>query len=71
MNKIRISSVAIAALTAVAALAATTPAQAADFAVTADKSANLAVAGDTVTVTLANLPARASTCAYVPEPWPM
>lgn len=56
MNKIRFSSVAIAALTAVAALAATTPAQAADFAVTADKSSNLAVAGDTVTVTLANLP---------------
>ena len=57
MNKIRISSVAIAALTAAAALTATTPAQAADFAVTADKTSNLAVAGDTVTVTLANLPA--------------
>ena len=56
MNKIRISSVAIAALTAVAALTATTPAQAADFAVTADKSKNLVAAGDTVTVTLANLP---------------
>jgi hypothetical protein len=57
MNKIRISSVAIAALTAVAALTATTPAQAADFSVTADKSQNLGLAGDTVTVTLANLPA--------------
>jgi hypothetical protein len=44
-------------LTAVAALTATTPAQAADFAVTVDKSQNLSLAGDTVTVTLANLPA--------------
>jgi len=56
MNKFRISSVAIAALTAVAALGASTPAQAADFSVTADKSKNLAAAGDTVTITLANLP---------------
>jgi len=56
MNKFRISSVAIAALTAVAALGASTPAQAADFSVTADKSKNLVAAGDTVTVTLANLP---------------
>lgn len=57
MNKIRISAVAIVALTTVAALTATTPAQAADFTVTADKSQNLSLAGDTVTVTLANLPA--------------
>ena len=56
MNKIRISSVAIAALTAVAALTATTPAQAADFTVTADKTANLKAAGDTVALTLSNLP---------------
>jgi hypothetical protein len=56
MNKFRISSMAIAALTAVAALGASTPAQAADFSVTADKSKNLVAAGDTVTVTLANLP---------------
>ncbi len=56
MNKTRISSMAIAALTAVAALGASTPAQAADFSVTADKSKNLVAAGDTVTVTLANLP---------------
>ena len=56
MNKIRISSVAIAALTAVAALTATTPAQAADFAVTADKTSNLKAAGDTVALTLSNLP---------------
>jgi hypothetical protein len=57
MNNIRISAIAIAALTVVAALTATTPAQAADFAVTADKTQNLGLAGDTVTVTLANLPA--------------
>jgi len=56
MNKSRISSIAIAALTAFVALNATTPAQAADFAVTADKTSNLALAGDTVNVTLANLP---------------
>lgn len=56
MNKTRISSMAVAALTAFAALSATTPAQAADFSVTADKTKNLAIAGDTVTVTLANLP---------------
>jgi len=56
MNKTRISTMAIAALTAVAALSAGTPAQAADFSVTADKSKNLVAAGDTVTVTLANLP---------------
>lgn len=56
MNKTRISSVAVAALTAIVALTAVTPAQAADFSVTADKSKNLVSAGDTVTVTLANLP---------------
>jgi hypothetical protein len=56
MNKTRISSVAIAALTAVSALTAAVPAQAADFAVTADKTQNLNLAGDTVNVTLANLP---------------
>lgn len=56
MNKSRFSSVAVAALAAVVALTAATPAQAADFSVTADKTANLKTAGDTVTVTLANLP---------------
>jgi hypothetical protein len=56
MKKTRISSVAVAALTAIVALTAVTPAQAADFAVTADKSKNLVAAGDTVTVTLTNLP---------------
>ena len=56
MNKSRFSSVAVAALAAVVALTAATPAQAADFSVTADKTANLKGAGDTVTVTLANLP---------------
>lgn len=56
MKKTIISAMAIATLTAVAALSASTPAQAADFSVTADKSKNLVAAGDTVTVTLANLP---------------
>jgi hypothetical protein len=56
MNKKRISSVAVAALTAIVALTSVTPAQAADFAVTADNTKNLVAAGDTVTVTLANLP---------------
>jgi hypothetical protein len=57
MNKNRIATVAIAALTAVSALVATAPAQAADFGVTADKSQNLTVAGDTVTVTAVSIPA--------------
>ena len=57
MNKNRLATVAIAALTAFSAVVATTPAQAADFSVTADKSQNLAVAGDTVTITAANIPA--------------
>jgi len=57
MNKNRIATVAIAALTAVSALVATAPAQAADFGVSADKTQNLAVAGDTVTVTALNIPA--------------
>jgi hypothetical protein len=56
MNKTRNSAMAIAALAAVVALSASTPAQAADFSVTADKSKSLVAAGDTVTVTLANLP---------------
>jgi hypothetical protein len=56
MNKNRFSAIAIGVLTASLALTAS-PAQAADFSVTADKTQNLSVAGDTVTVTLANLPA--------------
>jgi opacity protein-like surface antigen len=57
MNKNRIATLAIAALTAVSALAATAPAQAADFSVTADKTQNLTIAGDVVTVTANNVPA--------------
>ena len=57
MNKNRIATLAIAALTAVSALAATAPAQAADFSVTADKTQNLTIAGDVVTVTASNIPA--------------
>jgi hypothetical protein len=56
MNKNRLSAIAACFLTASLALTAS-PAQAADFSVTADKTQNLAVAGDTVTVSLANLPA--------------
>ena len=57
MNKNRFATVAIAALTAVSALVATAPAQAADFSVTADKTQNLTIAGDVVTVTASNIPA--------------
>ena len=57
MNKTRFASIAVVALTAVSALTAVAPAQAADFGVTADKTQHLTVAGDTVTVTLANVPA--------------
>ncbi len=57
MNKNRFASIAVAALTAVAALASAAPAQAADFGVTADKTQHLTVAGDIVTVTAANVPA--------------
>ena len=57
MNKNRFASVAVVALTAVAAFASATPAQAADFSVAADKTQHLTIAGDTVTVTLANVPA--------------
>ena len=56
MNKNRIAMIAIAALAATSAFAAT-PAQAADFGVTADKTQHLTIAGDNVTVTLANVPA--------------
>ena len=57
MNKNRIAVVAVAALAAVSALTAVAPAQAADFGVTADKTQHLTIAGDTVNVTLANVPA--------------
>ncbi len=57
MNKKQIANVAVAALTAISALIATSPAQAADFGVTADKTQNLTIAGDTVTVTAVNIPA--------------
>jgi hypothetical protein len=57
MNKHRIATAAVAALTAISALIATAPAQAADFSVSADKTQNLALAGDVVTVTASNIPA--------------
>jgi hypothetical protein len=57
MKKNRLATLAVAGLTAVSALTAVAPAQAADFAVTADKTQHLTIAGDTVTVTLANVPA--------------
>jgi hypothetical protein len=57
MNKTRIASIAVAALTATSALIAVAPAQAADFGLTADKTQHLTIAGDTVTVTLTNVPA--------------
>ncbi|MEN9966806.1 MAG: hypothetical protein RL036_39 [Actinomycetota bacterium] len=57
MKKNSIAVVAIAALTAASALAAVAPAQAADFSVTADKTQNLTIAGDVVTVTANNVPA--------------
>ena len=57
MKKNSIATLAIVALTAVSALAAVAPAQAADFSVTADKTQNLTIAGDVVTVTANNVPA--------------
>jgi hypothetical protein len=57
MKKNSIPTVAIAALTAVSALIATAPAQAVDFSVSADKTQNLTVTGDVVTVTANNVPA--------------
>ncbi|WP_296632258.1 hypothetical protein [Rhodoluna sp.] len=59
MNNTRIRAIALgaAALTALSAMVAVAPAQAADFSVTADKSVGLNAAGDTVNVTLNNLPA--------------
>lgn len=50
---------AIAAITLALTTALAAPAQAADFAVSADKSANLVAAGDTVSVTIAGLAADA------------
>ena len=57
MKNTRMAAAAVATLTLVSALVAAAPAQAADFGVTADKTQHLIVAGDTVTVTLANVPA--------------
>ena len=57
MKNTRMTAAAVATLTLVSALVAVAPAQAADFSVTADKTQHLIVAGDTVTVTLANVPA--------------
>lgn len=59
IKKIAVSAVAALAL----AGGAVAPANAADFAVTADKTSNLVALNDIVTVTLANLPANAG--AYV------
>jgi len=56
MKKNRLAILTVTALAAVSAFAAA-PAQAADFGVTADKTQHLNIAGDTVTVTLANVPA--------------
>jgi hypothetical protein len=50
---------AISATAIVLAAGLAAPAQAADFSVSADKSTNLIAAGDTVTVTLANIPTDA------------
>ena len=57
MKKNRLAALAVAGLTAASALTAVAPAQAADFGVTADKTQHLTIGGDTVTVTLANVPA--------------
>lgn len=54
--KTRIFALTTAALTAFSALAAVAPANAADFKVTADKSQNLNVAGETVNLTIEGLP---------------
>lgn len=56
-TSMRFGAIAAAALTAVSALAAVAPAQAADFKVTADKTQNLNIAGDTLTLTVDGLPA--------------
>jgi len=61
MNLKKIAASAVAALALAAGTVA--PANAADFAVTADKTSNLVALNDIVTVTLANLPANAG--AYV------
>ena len=57
MKNTRMAAAAVATLTLVSALVAVAPAHAADFGVTADKTQHLNIAGDTVTVTLANVPA--------------
>ena len=57
MKNTRMAAAAVAALTAISAFAAVSPAHAADFSVTADKTQNLTIAGDTVTVTASNIPA--------------
>ena len=56
-RSMRIAALTTAALTAVSALAGVTPASAADFKVTADKSQNLNIAGETVNLTIEGLPA--------------
>lgn len=57
MKNTRMAAATVATLTLVSALLAAAPAQAADFSVTADKTQNLVLAGDTVTVTASNVPA--------------
>lgn len=58
-TRMRIAAISVATFTAISLVAATAPAQAADFSVTADKSTSLVAAGDVVKVTLNNLPAEA------------
>ena len=57
MKNTRMAAAAVATLTAIASFTAVAPAHAADFSVTADKTQNLTIAGDTVTVTASNIPA--------------
>lgn len=54
-STMRVGAIAVAALTALSAVVAA-PAQAADFKVTADKSQNLNIAGETVNLTVEGLP---------------
>lgn len=57
-TRMRISTIGVVALTAISAFTAVAPAHAADFSVSADKSAALVASGDVVKVTLNNLPAE-------------
>lgn len=57
-TRMRVLALGAAAITAVSAFAAVAPAQAADFSVSADKTVGLNAGGDTVNVTLNDLPAN-------------